>query len=304
MANIKKRCSILRAELKSRMGYASISAIIVAVILIIIKNSAMPNADERITLAVAVAYVVATFAAQLAADTICYITTGFSMQNIKAWQGILNTVLSIALTGIALSSIDATCADGIFTLEYGDTTSPAQIAISNFLLAAIATATSASFARSSEQRRRRTEIDQECELINEGIARRHADKGNKTGLIIMNQIVKIDSGEDGNDVEIAVCDMIYARKTDTRHVTIVYKPGIKTCRLTIEGNINELLHSCFGNHHQVMRCHKDYIVNTDRITHVQSLGCDCYELKLRGTKHAIPVSDKYRQLIYDTLTAK
>ena len=161
-----------------------------------------------------------------------------------------------------------------------------------------------SFARSSEQRRRRTEIDQECELINEGIARRHADKDNKTGLIIMNQIVKIDSGEDGNDVEIAVCDMIYARKTDTRHVTIVYKPGIKTCRLTIEGNINELLHSCFGNHHQVMRCHKDYIVNTDRITHVQSLGCDCYELKLRGTKHAIPVSDKYRQLIYDTLTAK
>ena len=103
------------------------------------------------------------------------------MQSIKAWQGILNTVLSIALTGTALSCIDATCADGIFTLEYGDTTSPAQIAISNFLLAAIATATSASFARSSEQRRRRTEIDQECELINEGIARRHADKGNKTG---------------------------------------------------------------------------------------------------------------------------
>ena len=301
MSTLKQRCNTLRNEFKARLGYSLISAIIITIILLLIKKSDMPSADQHISLGIVAAYAAIAVATHIISDAISYIVAGFSMSLSTSWQGTFNTILSIMLMGAAFSYVEATSPGGIVIFFDGKGNLP-QILLSNYVLAIIAAAITSSFARNSERRKEELRISEECSAINDCIARRNAEKSNATCPIIMDQIIKLDTAAASHSSEFAVCDIIYAHRTSNQHITLAYNCGRKVCRTCIDGNIADLLQA-FANYSQIMRCHKDYIVNTDLVNHV-SYNRNQYLLQMRGTKHIIPVSHKYQRIIYDTLTAE
>lgn len=298
MTYIDKHITTLRREFKSRIGYALISATAIAIMLLIVKNSAMPLADEHISVAVVIAYVAATIVAHIVADCISYIFPGFEMRSITSWKGIFNEVLTVGLCGTALTYADMLTPGN--TLVFDDSMQMPVWAY-NFLLVVIAEAITVSFATSSVQRQKAQQVAKLCADMNAGIARHNIKYNGVQGSIVMDQIIKLDM-MDGKSIEIAVCDMIYARYTGGNSVTVAYSSGTKTYHRRWEGNLDMLQHT-FDNYPQITRCHRNYIVNTDRVTRVINSTTQC-ELQLRGTRNAIPMEGKYRADIYNILTAE
>ncbi len=262
----------------------------------------MPDADKQINLLTVGCYCIAAIATHIIADVVSYYATGFSMRKIDSWRGIFNFFITIALMGAAFTYIDSFTPGSIIVIDsIYDLAS--QSWVINCSLSCIVVAITTSFARSSVKHQEILRIEDECADINSHIDSRNAEKSVRQGPIIMDQIVNIDTG-DNRPTEIAVCDIIYARKTDKQHITIAYSLGAKTCRIETAFNrdIAELLH-IFANYRQIMRCHKDYIVNIDRVAHASRNG-NHYEFHMHGTKRIIPVSKKYRSEIYKALTSE
>lgn len=303
MGNIKERFCTLHREFKSRTGYALISAVTVATLLLLVRYSGMPSARDNVSFYAIALYAAAAVATHLAADITCYMAAGLEMRRVTHWQGTLNAVIAAAAMGSAFYYIDMATPPG-YTFVFSEAAEPALwiVATCNGLLACTAVAITTAFARGSVHKQLAMDIDRECEEINQHISHTAAEKAAAYGSpIIMDQIINLNA-VDGGQAEIAVCDMIYACRRDGKgSVTIVYRLGTKTCRTAIDGSLVHLMQA-FANYRQVVRCHADYIVNTERVTRA-CRRADGYELQLRGTRHAVPVGGKYRNDVYNALTA-
>lgn len=264
----------------------------------------MPSADEQISFTVIIGYCIAAIASHIVADIFSYLSFGFSIRHAGHWQGVLNFLLTTAMMCMAFAYIDnMTPEGGIIVIDRLDDNSTAHLWITNCMLSIIIVAITASFIISSAKRQEISHIDNTCSDINSCIARRNSIKTAGQGPIIMDQIINIETDGNHNTSEIAVCDMVYARKIDNHHVSLAYSLGSKTCHMKIShDNGIASLQQAFANYHQVMRCHNNYLVNIDRVTHAVRNG-NHIELQLRGTKHLIPVSSKYQADIYNALTA-
>ena len=304
MATLSKRWGNLAGEMKYRLGYSLISAVTVGIILLLIRNSDMPSADEQVSVAVVAGYCMAAIATTCVADVISYLAFGFTIRRACAWQGLLNFLLSTAMMSMAFAYIDGLTPGGIIVIDRLDSNSVAQLWIANCLLALIAVTVTTSFVRSSVKHREISRIEDRCADINSCIARRNSAKAPGQGPIIMDQIINIETDDRHHTSEIAVCDMVYARRIDNRHVSLAYCFGSKTCHMKIvHDNGIASLQLAFANYSQVMRCHNNYLINIDRVTHAVRNG-NHYELQLRGTRHLIPVSSKHQDEIYKALTAE
>ena len=259
MGNIKERFCTLRREFKSRTGYALISAVTVATLLLLVRYSGMPSARDNVSFYAIALYAAAAVATHLAADIACYMAAGLEMRRVTHWQGTLNAVIAAAAMGTAFYYIDMATPPG-YTFVFSEAAEPALwiVATCNGLLACTAVAITAAFARGSVHRQEARSIKRECEEINTCIARRNAAKAAMQGPIIMNQIVTFETG--GRQLEIAVCDMIYAHRRDNKNTTIVHRIGAKTCRTALDKNITDVMQA-FDGYGRIIRCHGDYIVN-------------------------------------------
>lgn len=298
MTDFRERFCTLRGEFKSRAGYALISAISVTIILLLVRFSEMPEAEKNVTLSIIAFYAIATAAAHLVADATCYMAIGLKMQRTIYWQGTLNSIIAAAAMSAMFYYIDI--ATPGHTFMFSETAEPTQwqAVACNCLLACITVAITAAFARGSVHRQEARSIERECEEINTCIARCNAAKAAIQGPIIMNQIVTFETG--GRQLEIAVCDMIYAHRRDNKNTTIVHRLGAKTCRTALDKNITDVMQA-FDGYGRIIRCHGDYIVNAERVTRAEPKA-DRYELHLRGTMHTVPVNGKYRNDTHNALT--
>ena len=300
MTVFRERFCALRREFKSRSGYALISAITVTIILLLVRYSDMPEANKNVTLPVIAFYAIAAIIAHIITDAVGYIATGLKMQRIIYWQGTLNLIVATAAMGTMFYYIDMTTPGHTFIFSETAEPEPWQAVACNCLLAGIATTITTAFARGSVRRQKSLNIKRECEEINACIEQRNAAKAaTMQGPIIMNQIVTFHTDGD-KQLEIAACDMIYAHRRDNKHTIVAYRFGAKTCRTALNDSITGIMQA-FADYGQIMRCHGDYIVNIERISHAEPDN-DGYELYLLGTKHTVPVTEKYRNEIYNALT--
>ena len=291
----------MSAEFVSRLGYAAISALSIIVILLIIRLSDMPMADSRVDVATVLAYAAAAVVAHIVADVVSYVVVGFSARRILAWQGTFDVIATVVATGAAFAYVDSLTPGN--TIVFGDsdaaTTDVVQMWIVAMALACVVVSITASFAHSSGKRRRIAEIDKWCSAANQRIAYRNDKKRNNPREIFMDQIVQID-GNGGHQAEFAVSDVLYARRIDNNRTSISYCLGSKTYRMEFDATIAELLHA-FERYKQVVQCHKDYIVNIDRIVKAERDEAGYCILHLKGTKRVVPVAEHYSGNLYTLL---
>ena len=70
--------------------------------------------------------------------------------------------------------------------------------------------------------------------------------------------------------------------------------------MEFDATIAELLHA-FERYKQVVQCHKDYIVNIDRIVKAERDEAGYCILHLKGTKRVVPVAEHYSGNLYTLL---
>lgn len=296
---LKKRCDALLSEFMPRLGYSAISALSIIVILLIVRMSDMPMADIRINVVTVLSYAVAAMVSHVAADIVSYIVVGFSTQRVLAWQGSFNFILAIVVTGLSFAYIDSLTPGNTIVIGNVDDGGIVQMWIIAMMLACVVAAITASFERSSGKRRRLAEIDNWCASANQSISCRNLKRKSNSREIFMDQFVRLSDNSD-HSPELAVCDMVYAHRIDSGRMSISYCVGNKTCRMAFDGTIPELMHA-FERYKQVAQCHKDYVVNIDRIVCAKRDDDGHCVLRLRGTKHVIPVAERYSGDLYRLL---
>ena len=297
MSIFSDRISSLRNEAKTRFGYSIISAVTIAITFILIANAKLPTA-QSINMLMILAYCLTAIISHAIADIMSYMIFGYSQHKFLSWKGILNLLLTIGVMGSMISLYD------MLTLPEGTRHAWFKgydfqhALIANCIYSFIVTGITAMFMSGSERRYLAIKIETECKEMNTRIAINAAEKNKTPGAIIMDQIIRIDTGMN-NKYDLAVCDFIYAKKTSGNTVSIAYCSGLKNKILEYHGRM-AALEKFFINYKSVMRCHKNYLINIDRIKSTRRNG-KRYILKLKGSNREIPVSETYMRSIYSAL---
>lgn len=297
MSTISDRISNLRNEAKTRLGYSIISAVTVAITFILIANAKLPTTQAINTIMI-LAYCLTAIISHAIADTVCYIIFGYSQHKFLTWKGTVNMLLTIITMGTVMSLYDmSTLTEGMRQTWFGGADFR-HAYIANCAYSLVVTGITSMFMAGSERRYLAIKIDTECREMNTRIAINAAEKEKTPGTIIMDQIIRIDTGMN-RKCDLAVCDFIYAHKKGGNSASITYSSGLKAKNLEFCGRM-AMLEEIFSNYKSVMRCHKDYLINIDRIKATRRDG-KRYMLKLKGLKKEIPVSPAYMHSIYSAI---
>ena len=297
MSTFSDRINTLRSEAKTRFGYSIISAVTIAITFILIANAKLPT-TQFINTVMILAYCLTAILSHAIADTVSYMTFGYSQHKFFSWKGILAMLLTIVVMGAMISSYDMLTFPENIRRAWFQGPDFRHAFMVNCAYSLVITGMTAMFMSGSERRYSAIKIETECKEMNSRIAINAAEKDKTPGTIIMDQIIQLHSGID-KKCDLAVCDFIYAKKTGSNTVSITYCSGLRNKNLEYRGRMSAL-EEVFSRYNSVMRCHKNYLININRVKSTRRDG-KRYLLKLSGTNKEIPVSASYMSSIYTAL---
>jgi hypothetical protein len=138
--------------------------------------------------------------------------------------------------------------------------------------------------------------EKKSEEINEQIRHTHHEPVASP----VSSIITIPSDTAGENLELDLSDLCFVRSSDN-YIEVYYLQGGKITKKLLRGTLRRL-ESVFEPYPQLYRCHKSYIVNLSKVTHVSG-NAQGYKLTLSDIAEPIPVSRQNNQEVKDRLAA-
>lgn len=115
-----------------------------------------------------------------------------------------------------------------------------------------------------------------------------------------NDNIFIPSDTANESLELKTGELYYIRSSDNYVEVYYHRQGKETKKLLRNSlkKVGELL----ADHPRFFRCHKSYLVNLDKVTHVSG-NAQGYKLHLEGMEDTVPVSRQYNDEIKERLAA-
>ncbi len=111
-----------------------------------------------------------------------------------------------------------------------------------------------------------------------------------------NSLITLLADNEKDTVVLAASDLLYVESSDN-YCTVVYQQGGKINKPLLRSSLSRLAGQI--NQPRIVRCHRSYLVNLDRVEHVTG-NAQGYKLHLSGGDFTVPVSRQYN----DTLVAE
>ena len=139
---------------------------------------------------------------------------------------------------------------------------------------------------------------EQAELLNGKINSYSRMQSNAGQTLLQKEPLHIPSQNAGEDLYINPDDLVYIHSADNYVEVFYHKNG--GLQHTLIRNTMKALEGKFTGHGDILRCHKSYLVNFRKVTHISG-NAQGYRLHLSGVNNLIPVSRQQNNAVRERL---